>query len=323
MDPDENQDQVEDQEESRGFGEVVERESDDENESNDEQVEEKSEDTQDESEQTDNQEDKDNENGEKKDDSQEPEQKTEKGTKLDPNPLSAAHQQLANEKRVRGQMEQVLADPAKIAKFVKAQYGIDMPVRRGEVKEKTEDAGKQEETVTTKKWEAKDFENIQDVADKFNQLQDGFKKEIADRDAKIEDMNKKLFGVLEGGRLGRIADTTESDVRYVKSLPELNPKSPEFIPGLEGQISRRYRKLDFDEETGHFKGQYSLKEIAEDFLEVAREAKKSGSQRAQTIVKDKTSGKVRTSPAVDGRADDKGELSPSQSIAQGIAKMFK
>jgi hypothetical protein len=322
----ENSEKSEEQSEERGFGEVAERElpEDDDEGSKDEQIDEESDDIKEnESEQPDDQERKEGDKGDQKDESQESKQKlTEKGTKLDPDPKSAVHQQLANQTRIRDQMERVLADPVKIARFVKEQYGIDMPTSRKAEGDQGDSKDKQTEVPTTKKWTAKDFESLEDVADKFNQLQEGFSKQLSEKDAKIEKLNKQVAGVLEGGRLGQIADQTESDVRFLRSVPELNPKSPDFIEGLEGKISRQYRKLDFDEKTGQFKGQYSIKEIAEDILDVARDARKSGSKRAQTIVKDKTGGIVKTSPAVDDKAD-RDTLPPAQSIAAGVAKMFK
>lgn len=324
---DENSEQSEEQEE-RGFGEVAERElpeDEQDDSSQDEQVDTESEDSQeDESEQADDQQREEGNKGEDDEDGQKPKpEKTEKGTKLDPNPQSAVHQQLANEKRIRGQMEVVLADPAKLARFVKEQYGAEIVFKKRDTEPTDkENANEEQPAVTTKKWTAKDFENIEDVAEKFNQLQEDFSKKLSNRDALIDKLTKQVTGVMEGGRLERIADATAGDVTFLKSVPELNPKSPDFVPGLEGRISRQYRKLDFDEKTREFRGQYSLREIAEDMLDVVRDAKKAGSSRAQTIVRDKTGGRVRTSPAVDTE-EDSDKLPPSESIAQGIRKMFK
>lgn len=274
-----------------------------------------------ESEQTDNQEStegNEDQAPEKKPEESDPEL-TEKGTKRDPNPQSAVHQDLANARRMNGQMEQVLADPKLIARFMKEQYGIEVPLSG------TQPNGQSQETeqpaVTTKKWTAKDFENIEDVADKFNQLQEGFSQQIADRDKKIENLTKEVSGVLNNGRMTQIANATTSDVTSLRAMPELTPSSPDFIPGLENQISNMYRSLDFDKATGTFKGQFSIKEIGEQLIATAREARKAGVKRGQTIIKDKTGGKIRTDQGAKG-ATDTDNLSPGTSIAKGISKLF-
>lgn len=312
----------------RGFGEVAEREipSDDANseDTQGERVEDDSNESDDtNSDQTDNQEgDEGNEDENQEDGSQQPTQKTEKGTKLDPNPKSAVHQQLANERRVRTQMEQVLASPELIARFMQEQYGIAVDVsRKGQPSQ--QDTTQQTTTTTSKKWTAKDFESLEDVAEKFNGLQEQFTSEIAKRDEEIKALKGNLGSMSERGRVLQIADTLEGDVKTLSSEPELNPKSPEFIPGLEDEIGALYHKLDFDEASGMYRGNYSLREIGESIIKTARTAKKAGSQRAQTIVKDKTGGRIRTGTQGANKGVSRDELPPAQSIAQGISKMFK
>jgi len=311
--------------EDSGFGEVVERETPIENETEDtqdEQVETDSTETQDnEAEATDDQDAEAGDKEEAEDESQEPKtEKTEKGTKLDPNPKSAVHQQLANATRIRGQYEQVLADPVKIAQFVKEQYGIEMPTSKGAAPQ-VPATGETAPTTSGKKFTAKDFENIEDVANVVNQIQEQFTSTIAERDAKIENLTKQVTGIQQGGQIQRVADTLQSDVVSLRSLPELNPKNPDFVPGLEDRIGAYYHRLDFDEASGMYRGNYSLKEVAQEFLETARLSGQASSKRAQTIVKDKTGGTIRTTPAKTGSADTS-QMSAGQSIAQGIAKMF-
>jgi hypothetical protein len=313
--------------EDRGFGEVAEREVPqdalDSEDTQDERVENDSNESDDtNSDQTDNQEgDEGNEDENQEDGSQQP-KKTEKGTKLDPNPKSAVHQQLANERRVRTQMEQVLASPELIAKFVREQYGIEMPTGKGAAPTGQQPAN-QTAQPTTAKWTAKDFESLEDVAEKFNGLQEQFTSEIAKRDEEIKKLNGQLGGMSERGRILQIADSLEVDVKTLSSEPELTPGNPEFIPGLEDEIGALYHRLDFDEASGMYRGNYSMREIGESIIKTARTAKKAGSQRAQTIVKDKTGGRIRTGTQGANRGVSRDELPPAQSIAQGISKMFK
>lgn len=309
----------------RGFGEVLERETSDDSseDTQDEQVEDISDSSSDDnSDQADDQQGDEGEEDENEDDPQQPKQeKTEKGTKLDPNPKSAVHQQLANERRVRGQMEQVLADPKLMAKFMQEQYGITV-----DVSQKGGQPSQQETTQTAKpntKWTAKDFESLEDVAEKFNGLQEQFTTEISKRDEEIKGLKGQLGGLSERGKIMQLADNLEGDVKALSQEPELIKNGPEFIPGLEDQIGALYHKLDFDEASGVYRGNYSLREIGQSIIETARTAKKAGSLRAQTIIKDKTGGKIRTGNQGKDIGKGRDELPPAQSIAQGISKMFR
>lgn len=307
----------------RGFGEVAEREipqdANDSEDTQDERVEnDQDESSDDNSNQADDQQGDEGNEGDNDENSQEP-KKTEKGTKLDPNPKSAVHQQLANERRIRTQMEQVLASPELIAKFVREQYGIEIPLAKGAT---PQPAATETKPVTTQKWTAKDFESLEDVAEKFNGLQEQFTSEIQKRDEEIKGLKGQLGGMSERGRILQIADSLEGDVKALSSEPELNPNSPEFIPGLEDEIGALYHKLDFDEASGMYRGNYSMREIGQSIIKTARTAKKAGSQRAQTIVKDKTGGRVRTGTQSNNGAPSRDELPPAASIAQGISRMF-
>lgn len=242
-------------------------------------------------------------------DTEEPEL-TEKGTKLDSNPQSALHQQLANERRAKAQMEQVLSNPEILAKFAKQQYGIDIPVKQ--------------ETATQdnqpKRYKADDFSNLDDVASKFNELQEGFEQKSKAYEEQIKQLGTVVSTLVDTGREAQLATTMEKDVSILRNVPELNSKSPEFIDGLETKIAQKYLQLDFDEQTGRFRGQTTLKQVADDFIEAIRLGRKSGSQTAQTIVKDKTEGRVRTSPSVD-ETQDTSKMKPGDSIAAGIKRL--
>ena len=210
-------------------------------------------------------------------------------------------------------MEAVLGDPVKLARWMKEQHGIEVP-------EKTE--AKATETVATKKYTAKDFENIEDVAEKFNQLNESFTQTMSEKDKEIKALKEQVGGIQNNGRLREIADNTGSEVKGLQAEPELNPKSHLFIEGLEGQIASLYQKLDFDEESGTYRGQFSIKEIGTQFLTAARAARKAGKLDGQTIVKNKTGGGIKTgtTKAAETTSDD--NLSAGTSIAQGIAKLF-
>lgn len=229
---------------------------------------------------------------------------TEKGTKLDPNPLSAVHQQLANEKAKARQMEQILTNPDLLAQYMKTRF--PEPVKEQEVKT----------------YKPEDFQNIDDVAKVVNELQNGFATKSKTYEEKIQQLSTAVQNLLQGGQAARLANTMSEDVASLRSKPELDPKSSDFIEGLEDDIASMYHKLDFDEQTGTFKGNYSLREIGERMISAAQKARKNGSLKAQTIVKDKSEGKIVTSPKVKEETSTD-NLSAGDSIAAGISKLFK
>lgn len=310
---------MDDNTQGREFGELSKRDTptDATEDTQDEQVEETTEDSQEETtEQPDNQESTEENQDESEEGTQEP-KLTEKGTKLDPNPQSAVHQELANERKARGQMEQLLSDPNLMAKFVKQQYGMELTPQQAQQQVEAV----KEKTATTKRWAAKDFENIDDVANVVNQLQEGLESKISEKDQKIEALNQQVTGLSQTRQMERIADTMQADVSSLRSEPELDSKSPDFIPGLEEEIGSEYNRLDFDKKTGKYRGEHTLKGIGTQLLRVARSARKVGSKKAQTIVKDKTGGGIKTSAPVKSEGDTS-NLSAGDSIDQGIAKKF-
>lgn len=249
---------------------------------------------------------------EAKKDEEEPEL-TEKGTKADPNPQSRVHQELANEKRIRGQMEQLLASPELLKKFMEDQYKVQVEIKDPTKPEVVEEP--------VKEYKPEDFENLDDVANKFNEMQKSFVEKDKAKDAKIEELNKIVSGLVDGGKQTQLASKVTSDIDSLRTEKEFDPKSPEFIEGLEEAISDEYFKRDYDQKTGKFKGEHSLAEIGKGFLQVARKARAKGSLNAQTIVKDKSKGKVVTSTETSTDVDTD-SMSAENSIAEGVRKMF-
>ena len=76
--------------------------------------------------------------------------------------------------------------------------------------------------TTTQKWTAKDFESLEDVAEKFNGLQEQFTSEITKRDDEIKALKGQLGGITERGKILQIADGLEGDVKALASTPELS-----------------------------------------------------------------------------------------------------
>jgi len=227
---------------------------------------------------------------------------TDKGTKVDPDPLSAANQLRANAEREARALKTLLSDPERLSQYMKEQFPPKV------------------EAAPVKQYTAEDFANLEDVANVVNKLQAESTAKTEAQEATIKQLTTAVKSLLQGGRAQQLASTTESDVNTLKGMPELDPKSPDFIDGLENDIAEMYHKLDFDEQTGTYKGQYSIADIGNRMITAAKRARQAGSLKAQTVVKDKSQGKVVTSPkAVDDK--DTSNMSPENSIAQGISKM--
>lgn len=237
-------------------------------------------------------------------------QLTEKGTKLDPNPQSAVHQQLANERKIRQQMETVLKNPELLSRFMKEQYGGKLPVTE------------QPATPAIKEYKAEDFENLEDVAKTINGLQQSFLETKKTYEEKIATLSKTVSELTGNAKQTQVAGTINRDVSELQGIKELDPKSPEFIEGLEEKIVNLYNELDFDEESQTYRGNYSIAKLGKVIVDAARIARSKGSQQAQTVVKDKSEGRVKTSDKVETEVDSS-QMSASDSIAAGISKMFR
>jgi hypothetical protein len=278
----------------RSFGEVVERETDEVVEESEDQ---ESEETQEETQEPEVQ--------ETQEETQEEPQLTEKGTKLDPNPLSAAHQQLANERRLRAQYEQVLSNPQLLTQWQQQRFQQPQQPEQPKVEEFTPDK----------------LETVEDLAKAFNQIQSGFTQKAQTYEQQIQQLNQQLGQMSQSRAQEQVASRLLGDVNTLKQANEFNSKHPDFVEGLDEEIVGMYESLDFDPNTQTYRGQVSLAQVGQMMLEAARKARKSGSERAQTIVKQKNTGKVVNKPAKTREISDD-ELSPGDSIAAGISKMF-
>lgn len=240
-------------------------------------------------------------------------QLTEKGTKLDPNPQSAIHQQLANAKRQLQNYEKVLSSPDLLRRYAK-ESGMTLEEAKAEIKEEKS------------KYAPENFKSAQDLANAFNELQGNFgefTKTISELREENRRLKEGLSGIEGSQRVARVANNMHTDVSTIREkFSVLNPKSPDYDPVLEKEIGSFYHKLDAvdpSDPTKGYKGDYSLADITETFMRIRGIGAKQGSQQAQTIVKTKQAGKVVTS----GKASTKETTNPSDpgtSIAQKIAK---
>ena len=231
---------------------------------------------------------------------------TEKGTKLDPNPQSAVHQELANAKRQVQQMETVLRDPELLRNYAK-QNGMTLTEAKADIKDEKEEV-KDEFTPDS-------FKTADDVARGFNKINKTV-KELKEENQSLREGQK---GINSSREADRIANTMQKDITTVQEkYPELNPTSPDFDKKLESDIGSLYKELDFDPATNAPRGKVSLVNIADKIMSAAGRSRKQGSQEAQTNVKVKQAGKVTS-----GKGTSKGasvSKDPGTAIAQKINK---
>lgn len=244
---------------------------------------------------------------------------TDKGTKLDPNPQSAVHQELANERRLRLEMEKVLADPTKLRQFMEESGYEAKPIAPVETKTEPKVAPELQQVL-----DLMNPDKLQTVGDYAAALKASFEynqKLVADHQAKVENLTKELSGLSVDRRVEAVANGIDKDISLVREkYPELDPSKPEFNPELEKEIGELFNELDYDAGAKMYLGKHSLAKITERFMRSAQALKKAGSLDAQKIIKEKRMGQ---SVSTGKSANDKGEenLSPGQVIAQRIARM--
>lgn len=237
--------------------------------------------------------------------------KTDKGTKLAEDPLSAANQLRANAEAKTKEYEEFFADP----KNVRA-YLADLEKENGDSDE--------EDLIS-------DPSKIETTAD----LQ-SYAKYL---DRKTE---KALRGLTEYAKKNEaekqrssVVSNITNDLKAVQSeYTELRPVNPDGTPNpdfdeeLEAELGALIHELDFnpnivnaDGSKGNYMGKVSYKRIADRFMKAARRGETTGSKKAQTIVKDRRSGKIKGSSSGGDNQPDESNMSASQMIAARMQRV--
>lgn len=239
---------------------------------------------------------------------------TDKGTKLDPNPQSAVHQQLANAQRTIQQMEGILTNPSLLKRYAE-QNGMTLSEAKADIKGEQEDAEDVIEEFTPDQ-----FKTAEDVARALNQIRGTTSKTIKELKAENQRLLEGYRGINSSRELERIANNMEKDIATVREkYPELNPSSPEYDEELESSIGELYQEIDFDQSTQTFRGKASLAKIADRVMKATGRAKKQGSREAQTDVRVKQAGKVTSGK---GKSGGKTNSSEGLTIAQKVARAY-
>lgn len=225
---------------------------------------------------------------------------TEKGTKLDPDPMSALNQQLANERGYRKQYEDVLNSPEKLADYAKT---MGLELTKKEIKEIQEDTS----------FDASKIETVDDLR--------AFAKNLDSKiEQKVKELDKGIAGIKESDRIEAVSSQIKDDISAVREkYPALDPKSESYDKGLDEAVDRVFEMADFDPQTKQFLGKARLTDIADQFMKVRQGGEQTGSKNAQTIVKDRRKGAVVTGGK--DSAPDESNMTPAQIIASRMARM--
>lgn len=246
------------------------------------------------------------------DDKSDKEEKSDKGTKLDDDPLSRAHQLRANAEAKQRRYEEFLNDPKKVKAYLQ---------------ELEEEQGKKSETSTEETDFLKDLDPEKmktpaDVVEFAKTLKEATRKEVAQ-------MKEQLTGMASTQQQKEMAGRIQGEISSVQTkYPELREfnadgtKNPDFNPELENLIGETYESLDFDKKTGRFRGQVSVAAIADKIMGAKKIGEGSGSRKAQTDVLDKRGGRVTTSKtSSDAQTTDESKLSPAATIAARMSRV--
>lgn len=228
---------------------------------------------------------------------------TEKGTKLDPNPLSALNQQLANERRIRKQYEEVLNDPQKYSQFTGAKFQPkEEPKPEFEIK-------------------PEDIQTAEDVVKVLNQVNQRAKESRGQYEDRVQKLETELNTLRARNQASFIESSVNSGVSLVQGkYPELNSKDPSYNAGLEEQVTRLYHELNYDPRTDNYTNAYPLERVAGHIMSAYNLTKKAASEEAQTVVKNKSAGKIVTSQKSANVGTDDSDLSIAERISRAAKR---
>lgn len=242
-------------------------------------------------------------NSQPEDNKEEKPEETFKGTKVDPNPQSAIHQELANTKRLVSQMSEVLNNPELLAQYMeKSGFKKQEPEAPSFTKDKVQSA--------------------EDVINALNEFDSKYKNMESDYKKEIEALKAEVGRITSGREMENRVSNLEKDATVLREkYPELKQGTPNYSPELENKVQEAYVKFGLDE-NGLPNGKVSLSQVADLIMSAAYAAKKKGSEEAQTIVKEKQLAKaVGSSPKAKDAPSESG--SPDAIMAQRISSLFK
>lgn len=225
---------------------------------------------------------------------------TPKGTKLADDPMSAANQLLANERRRNREYEEFLSDPENVRRYLE------------ELERET--GGNVQSENMAKELTPESIETPKD-------LQDYLAQERAKDRAELENLKRSLGGFYNTQRIISTGQKIQSEISSVRQkYPQFDPNSPEFDNELEKTLADTFEELDFDPRSQTFQGKVSLSRLADKIMFAANKGAKRGSREAQTTVVDKRFGQVRSKNSGSNGDVDESRMTPEQIIASRIRR---
>lgn len=245
---------------------------------------------------------------------------TEKGTKLADDPLQQANQLRANAEAKAKQYEEFFSKPENVEAYLNDLRG-----------EKPSDKSVQTGTdIVTEMTDAdiiKLAEGVQNTGDVVNVL----KGIITLTKSEIQKVRDEVQGLTTGAKVKETNANVATSITQVQAkYPVLQKKlpdgsdNPEFDKDLDDTIGKLFLKMDYDPQTKSFRGQTDLMEVADMVMKAAKVSESRGSRKAQTIIRDKRSGRVITGgTSTDSGQIDESKMSPSQTIADRIKRVSR
>lgn len=223
---------------------------------------------------------------------------TNKGTKLDEDPLSRANQLRAN---AEGQLKQAV----EYIKYLKGNPNQPKPPVKpeGQEEELFLDASKIQNTEDLQKFAA----SLQKVVEKkYQEIQKNFSSSIQER--QIEKTQETVAKGIE---------SIQSSYPELKEFNTDGTKNPMYNPVLDKELSDRIVELDFDESRGIYKGGVNIAKLAESMVKSYRSGKSNGTESAKTKIIDKQIGNLKNGPPSNS-TEEEGSESAESFVANAI-----
>lgn len=237
-----------------------------------------------------------------------PIEKTEKGTKLDSDPLSQANQLRANAEAELRQYQALLNDPDRLKAYVK-----ELESERGVPQNETSktDLG------------AIDPDKLETVDD-LRLFAKGVLEELGS-------VKRQLYGFTTSQQEEHLSRSIQNGISQVTAkYPELREfnadgtPNPEYNAELDALVGNTFNDLDLDKKTQRYKGAVNIVDIADRIMSARKLGESTGSRKAQTDVKDKRLGRITgTGTETVTPPVDESKLSPSATIAARMANAAK
>lgn len=260
--------------------------------------------------------------------------KTFKGTKQADDPISRLNQENANYKKFVGNVQSLLNDPVQLREYLgelESEKGVKAPAQQagqGQPAQPTVNEINDLEQMIEK------METVDDMKAVVKKMKDVFQKETMKGIQRVEDFEKKTQQSVQHQKFVQHVEKVGQNIdREIQSayqkypqLREKNPdgtKNPNFDPELDKLVGETFEKLDFDKNTGLYRGKVSFIEIADTIMNARGNGVKTGSRQAQTTIVDKRGGRIHSGTARAMVKPDESKMTPEQIIATRIQRMAK